>query len=241
MRLGKSFAVLHSQEGARMGDKFGSFVYCLTVHPAYIEIMERCPSVVVQAATDDLKGYARDPLELCRMLPIAAEALERHAGVKLNVDKSAILLPRGVSDPDVTRLPPGAVVRDGYLLMPLGVEQHEHKIELKRDGTIDVDAAVGTDAFVMHHIMSVVDQAVTKFSALRIVQAQNALLLLSGCLYAALGYILPDSRSLPPRPGMRPWTLSGPASPPTQNLALRLWLALTSRRCPTAGPAFLSA
>ena len=136
MRLGKSFAVLHSQEGARMGDKFGSFVYCLTVHPAYIEIMERCPSVVVQAATDDLKGYARDPLDLCRMLPIAAEALERHAGVKLNVDKSAILLPRGVSDPDVTRLPPGAVVRDGYLLMPLGVEQHEHKIELKRDGMI---------------------------------------------------------------------------------------------------------
>lgn len=196
MRLGKSFAVLHSQEGARMGDKFGSFVYCLTVHPAYIEIMERCPSVVVQAATDDLKGYARDPLDLCRMLPIAAEALERHAGVKLNVDKSAILLPRGVSDPDATRLPPGAVVRDGYLLMPLGVEQREHKIELKRDGTIVVGAAVGTDAFVMHHIRSVVDQAVTKFSALRIVQAQNALLLLSGCLSAALGYIL---QVTPPR------------------------------------------
>jgi hypothetical protein len=39
MRLGKSFAVLLSQEGARMGDQFGSFVYCLTVHPAYVEIM----------------------------------------------------------------------------------------------------------------------------------------------------------------------------------------------------------
>ena len=42
-----------------MGDKFGSFVYCLTVHPAYLEIMDRCPNVIVQAATDDLKGYAR--------------------------------------------------------------------------------------------------------------------------------------------------------------------------------------
>jgi hypothetical protein len=38
--------------------------------------------------------------------------------------------------------------------------------------------------------MSVVRQAVAKFSALRIVKAQNALLLLSGCLAAAaLGYI----------------------------------------------------
>jgi hypothetical protein len=108
MRLGKSFAVLLSQEGARMGDKFGSFVYCLTEHPAYVEIMERCPNVLVQAATDDLKGYARDPLDLCQMFPIAAEALERHAGVRLNIEKSAILLPRGVPNPDVDRLPAGS-------------------------------------------------------------------------------------------------------------------------------------
>jgi hypothetical protein len=97
-----------------MGDKFGSFVYCLTVHPAYLEIMDRCPNVIVQAATDDLKGYARDPLDLCRMFPIAAEALERHAGVRPNVDKSAILLPPGTPDPDVSRLPHGAVVHAGW-------------------------------------------------------------------------------------------------------------------------------
>ncbi len=44
--------------------------------------------------------------------------------------------------------------------------------------------------------MSVVEQAVAKFSALHIVRAQNALLLLSGCLSAALGYIL---QVTPPR------------------------------------------
>ena len=64
--------------------------------------------------------YACDQLDLCHMFPIAAEALERHAGVKLNVDKSAILLARGVPDPDVARLPAGAAVRDGHLVMPLG-------------------------------------------------------------------------------------------------------------------------
>ena len=170
MRLGKSFAVLLSQEGARMGDKFGSFVYCLTVHPAYVEIMERCPNVLVQAATDDLKGYARDPLDLCQMFPIAAEALERHAGVRLNVEKSAILLPRGVPDPDVDRLPAGSVVQDGHVLMRVGGEHgHLHKIELKRDGTIIVGAAVGMDDFIMQHVMSVVRQAIAKFSALRLV------------------------------------------------------------------------
>ena len=96
----------------------------------------------------------------------------------------------------MARLPAGAAVRDGHLVMPLGDEQQEHKIELKRDGMIVVGAAVGTDAFVMQHIMSVVEQAVAKFSALHIVRAQNALLLLSGCLSAALGYIL---QVTPPR------------------------------------------
>jgi hypothetical protein len=88
-------------------------------------------------------------------------------------------------------------VRDGQLLLRVGDEQeHLHKIELKREGTIVVGAAVGTDDFVRLHIMSVVRQAVAKFSALRIVKAQTALLLLSGCLAAALGYIL---QVTPPR------------------------------------------
>ena len=63
MRLAGSFAVLLSQEGARMGDKFGSFVYCLTVHPACMVIRRRCPNIGIQAATDDIKGFARDPAD----------------------------------------------------------------------------------------------------------------------------------------------------------------------------------
>ncbi len=77
-----------------------------------------------------------------------------------------------------------------------GEHGHLDKIELKRDGTIIVGAAVGTDEFVMQHVMSVVRQAIAKFSALRIVKVQNALLLLSGCLAAALAYIL---QVTPPR------------------------------------------
>ena len=63
MRLFGSFAVLFSQEGARMGDKFGSFVYCLTVHPACMVIRRRCPNIGIQAATDEIKGFARDPAD----------------------------------------------------------------------------------------------------------------------------------------------------------------------------------
>ncbi len=48
----------------------------------------------------------------------------------------------------------------------------------------------------MQHVISVVRQAIAKFSALGIVKAQNALLLLTGCLAAALGYIL---QVTPPR------------------------------------------
>ena len=48
MRLAGSFDRCPvSQEGARMGDKFGSFVYCLTVHPAYMAVRRRCPNVVI--------------------------------------------------------------------------------------------------------------------------------------------------------------------------------------------------
>jgi len=47
---------------------------------------------VFNAATDDLKCYARDPIDLCNMFPVAAEELERHASVTLNASKSGILL-----------------------------------------------------------------------------------------------------------------------------------------------------
>ena len=126
MRRGNDFVILWSKEGARMGDKFGSFAFCLAVHPAYLEIQTRCPNVMLQAATDDLKGYAKDPDDLVKFFPIAQEALLNHAGVYLNPDKSAILLPPGTATPEA--LP--------------------ESVKIKRDGTIIVGAAVGTPDFV---------------------------------------------------------------------------------------------
>jgi hypothetical protein len=55
-----------------MGDKFGSFAFDLAVHPAYLEIQAACPSVVFQAATDDLKCYARDRWTCVRFSPSPA-------------------------------------------------------------------------------------------------------------------------------------------------------------------------
>ncbi len=56
--------------------------------PSYFEIQAACPSVVFQAATDDLKCYARDLLDLCKMFPIA-KFVQDHllAIVRLDVRK----------------------------------------------------------------------------------------------------------------------------------------------------------
>ena len=176
MRRGNSFAVLRSSEGARMGDKFGSFAFDLVVHPAYVELKSQFTDIVFQAATDDLKSYARDPRSLCAMFPVAAAVLLRHAGVTLNQAKSAILLHPARVDFD-----PGDI--------PVGVE-------VKRDGLVVVGAAVGTDAFIEQHLLTVVRQQTRKFDPLFAVDPQSALLLLSGCLALALGYHL---QVTPPR------------------------------------------
>ena len=176
MRRDNEFVVLRSAEGARMGDKFGSFAFDLAVHPAYLEIQAACPSVVFQAATDDLKSYARDPLDLRRTFPIASAALEKHAGLRLNQSKSAILLAAGHADLAPEDVPDG--------------------VEIKRDGTVVVGAAVGTDQFVQEHLQAIVRQNTRKFDALYLLDPQSALLLLSGCLTPALGYHL---QVTPPR------------------------------------------
>jgi hypothetical protein len=168
MRRGMEFTVLRSAVGSRMGDKFGSFAFDLAVHPAYLEIQE--------AATDDLKCYARNPLDLCKMFTIASAALATHVGLRLNQSKSAILLAAGQADLDPADVPDGVV--------------------LKRDGTLVVGAAVGTDQFVQDHLLAIVRQNVRKIEALHLLDPQSALLLLSGCLALVLGYHL---QVTPPR------------------------------------------
>jgi hypothetical protein len=144
-----------------MGDKFGSFAFDLAVHPAYLEIQAACPSVVFQAATDDLKCYARDPLDLCSPSPALLSRLS-HIGLRPNQSKSAILLAAGQADLEPADVPDGVV--------------------LKRDGTLVVGAAVGTDQFVRDHLLAIVRQNVRKIEALLLLDPQSALLLLSGCV-----------------------------------------------------------
>ena len=159
-----------------MGDKLGSFAFCLAVHPAYVEVKAKCPNVVLQAATDDLKGYARDPHDLLAMFPVAADALRKHAGVVINPSKSAVLLAKGHPDLDAELIPDG--------------------VDIRRDGTVVVGAAVGTDRFVQDHLMAIVCSNAAKLTALELVDPQSALLLLSSCLVPVLGYHL---QVTPPR------------------------------------------
>ncbi len=57
---------------------------------------------------------------------------------------------------------------------------------MKRHGI--VGAAVGSDDFVRRHIMGVVLRATRKLAALSLLDAQNAQVLLSGCLSTTLTY-----------------------------------------------------
>ena len=67
---------------------------------------------------------------------------------------------------------------------------------MTRDGLIIVGAAVGKDDFVRAHIMGVVRRAIRRLEALALVDAQSALILLSGCLAHAVCYHL---QVTPPR------------------------------------------
>ena len=86
------------------------------MHPAYLEIQapQRAPRSSSRPQTDNLKCYARDPLDLCKMFPIASAALATHLGLRLNQSKSAILLAAGQADLDPADVPDGVVLkRDG--------------------------------------------------------------------------------------------------------------------------------
>ena len=80
------------------------------------------------------------------MFPIASAALEKHAGLRLNQSKSAILLAAGHADLAPEDVPDG--------------------VEVRRDGTMVVGAAVGTDQFVQEHLQAIVRQNTRKFNAL---------------------------------------------------------------------------
>ena len=81
MRHGMESAVLRSAEGSRMGDKFGSFALKSSTSrctPLTSRSRQRA-SVVFQAATNDLKCYGRDPLDLCKMFPIDRQRCSRES------------------------------------------------------------------------------------------------------------------------------------------------------------------
>jgi hypothetical protein len=174
LRRGSDFEVLRSSEGSRQGCKFGSFVFCLTVQPAYSEVDAAFPGVIFRAATDDLKSFARDPADIIATFPAIASALHRHAGITLNVSKSKVLLPPGV--PDIDRIPDG--------------------VQVLREGTIVVGAAIGSDEFIRSHVTNIVKAKTQNLQALSLLDPQSALLLLSSCLVPALGYLL---QVTPPR------------------------------------------
>jgi hypothetical protein len=174
-RTGGKMVVLTSEQGSRMGCCLGNFGFCLAVQPAYNAIKVRCPRVVLKAATDDLVGAARDPVDVLEFFTVAAEELKQHAGITCNSAKSELLLHKD------------AVAPEG---MP-------ENIKISRTGMIIVGAAVGEDEFIAKHIQKVVDAALQKTTALHALEnPQAAMVLLASCMITSLCYHL---QVTPPR------------------------------------------
>ena len=53
-RMGNRFHIILTREGAKMGDKFGSFVFDITIDPGLRQLKHEFPEATIKAATDDI-------------------------------------------------------------------------------------------------------------------------------------------------------------------------------------------
>ena len=87
-RTDEAYAIILSKQGAKMGCRFGSYAFDITVHPAYEQLNREFKSTELKAATDDLSVYDKYPALLGEMNLRIDELMYQHAGVKANSAKS---------------------------------------------------------------------------------------------------------------------------------------------------------
>ena len=146
--------VIRNKQGPRQGCSAGTEGFCLTIHPVLVELQARYPEFDFRAVTDDVVPIAPPPIsdsfeEWQALYTRYAQCLNDIkdlslllAGLTLNAEKGALLLPAGapLPTPDVRKLFPA-------------------QFEFRQDGMRVAGAPIGTDVFMREFVNAKVVEA----------------------------------------------------------------------------------
>ena len=190
--------VLQSQEGPRQGCSAGTEGFCLGIHPVPTDLQTLYPDFEFRLITDDLVPLAPPPAsdsfddwqELyirysCCLIDVKRLSLE-YAGLTLNAEKGALLIPRGapMPTPEVrARFPAG--------------------FEFRQDGFRIAGSPVGSDDFMRKFVDDRVAEACSKLSAVKLLgkkSPRGGHRLITSCMSKLMCYIattVPPHISIP--------------------------------------------
>ncbi len=187
--------IIWSEEGSRQGCAAGTEAFCLGINPVLMKLQVKYPDFEFRAITDDIVPIAPPPasgdwqalyVRYANCLIDIRDLSFELAGLTLNAEKGALLLPR-------TAPLPTPEVR---ALFPAG-------FEFRQDGIRVAGSPVGNVAFMQGFVQAKVSEAKTKLSAIKVVgrkSPQAAHRLLSSCgtkLLCFLAATVPPNISLP--------------------------------------------
>jgi hypothetical protein len=190
--------VLKSKEGSRQGCAAGTEAFCLGINPVFKELQVRYPEFEFRAVTDDVVPIVPPPIygsfdawqalyvRYAHCLHDIKELSFSLAGLRLNQEKGALLLPAGapLPTPEVRALFPA-------------------QFEFRQDGMRIAGSPVGTDTFMRDFIQAKVTEATVKLSAIKLVGRKSphaAHRLLTSCgtkLLCFLAATVPPNICLP--------------------------------------------
>jgi hypothetical protein len=190
--------VIRSEQGSRQGCSAGTEGFCLAIHPVLVELQVRYPDFDFRAITDDVVPIAPPPVSdsfedwqalytrYAQCLNDIKDLSFLFAGLTLNAEKGALLLPAGAPLPTL-------IVRHMF----------PAQFEFRQDGMRVAGAPIGTDAFMCDFVNAKVVEACDKLSAIKLVGKKSpraAHRLLTSCASKLLSFLsstVPPEISLP--------------------------------------------
>jgi len=154
--------VFNSEEGPRQGCAAGTEGFCLTIHPVIAELQTKYPDFSFRVLTDDVVPIVPPPViesfecwqaqyrRYACCLRDLKELSMSLAGLSLNVEKGALLLPAGAPAP----------TPEMRALFP-------PQFEFRHDGMRIAGSPIGTDAFMHSFVQEKVAEASVKLSSRR--------------------------------------------------------------------------
>jgi hypothetical protein len=190
--------VLNSEEGSRQGCAAGTEAFCFAIHPVVTRLQGLYPEIEFRIVVDDVVPIQPPPamdtfeawqasyVRYASCLKDLEELSSSLAGLKLNLEKGALLLPLGapLPTPEVRALFPA-------------------QFKFCQDGMRIAGSPVGTDSFMNKFVTDKVVEARAKIAAIRLVAKQSpraAHRLVTSCVTKLLCFMaatVPPNISIP--------------------------------------------